>query len=369
MKKHIVIMLCIVLAAVLCISCGGYEVTEIPSTAEKASVVVDKKVGVLMPNKTDERWEHDAENIQKILEQDGYQVEVRFAENNPYIQINQIEGLLKDNVDCLVISAVESEKLQEVLEKAKEKNVSVIAYDRMVMDTDAVSYYATFDNKNVGVSIGTYIKEKENLEQLRKEGKHRTIEFFMGSPDDNNAKLVYQGVMEVLGEYLQDGTLVCVSGKVEFEDTCIAQWSKSLAEKNANQILNNDYKDRKLDIACCANDAICSGVIASLERQEYSEEDWPMITGQDAEVEAIKYILSGKQSMSVYKDARVLADKCATMVKAVLEGTVPEINYAEGYDNGKMKVPSYLCTSVVVDKENYKEILVDGGYYTESQLK
>ncbi len=369
MKKHIAVMLCIVLFSVLCISCGGYEVTEIPSTAEEETVVVNKKVGVLMPTKADERWEYDAENIQKALEQDGYQVEVRFAENNPYTQINQIAELLEENVDCLVVSSVESEKLQEVLEKAKEKKVAVIAYDRMLMGTDAVSYYATFDNKNIGISIGTYIKEKENLEQLRKEGKHRTIEFFMGSPDDNNAKLVYQGVMEVLDEYLEDGTLVCVSGKTKFEDTYIMRWSKTLAEKNASQILNNDYKEQKLDIACCANDAICSGVIASMEKEGYSKEDWPLITGQDAGVEAVKNIISGKQSMSVYKDTRVLADKCTTMVKAVLEGIVPEINNAEGYDNGEMMVPSYLCTSVVVDKENYKEILVDGGYYTESQLE
>lgn len=368
-KTHIAIILCIVLASVLCISCGSYEVSEIPATEVEDSIALGKKVGVLMPNKTDERWEYDAENIQKALEQDGYQVEVRFAKNNPYTQADQIAELLKDSVDCLVIASVDSEKLQNVLETAKNNDVSVIAYDRMLMGTDAVSYYATFDNKNVGVSIGTYIKEKENLDALREQGKYRTIEFFMGSPDDSNAQLVYEGVMDVLGEYLEDGTLVCASGKVKFEDTCIMQWSKNLAEKKASQILSENYKEQKLDIACSANDAIGSGIIASLEKQGYSKEEWPMLTGQDAGIEAVKSILDGKQSMSVYKDTRVLADKCATMVKAVLEGTVPEINYSEGYDNGKIKVPSYLCTSVVVDRENYNEILVDGGYYTESQLK
>lgn len=369
MKKHIAVLLCIVLVSIVCISCGGHEVTEIPATAEEEPVLLDKKVGVLMPTKTDERWEQDAKNIQKALEQAGYQVEVRFAENNPYVPVEQIEEMLRLEVDCLVIGLVDTEKIQEVLLKAKEQQIAVISYDRLLMDTEAVSYYATFDNKNIGVSMGTYIKEKENLEELRKTGEHRTIEFFMGSPDDNNAKLVYEGIMEILGEYLEDGTLVCNSGKIEFADTNILRWSRTLAEKNMDQILNQNYKKEKLDIACCANDTIAAGVLYSLERSGYSEEEWPLVTGQDAGIEAVKNIISGKQSMSVYKDTRVLADKCAMMVKAVLEGTMPEINYEEGYDNGSINVPTYLCTTVVVDKENYKEILIDGGYYTESQLE
>lgn len=369
MKKHIAVMLCFVLISIVCISCGGHEVTEIPATEEESAVLVDEKVGVLMPTKTDERWEQDAKNIQKALEQEGYQVEVRFAENNPYVQAEQIEEMLRSEVDCLVIGLVDSEKIQEALLKAKEQQVAVISYDRLLMDTEAASYYATFDNKSIGVSMGTYIKEKENLEQLRKEGEHRTIEFFMGSPDDNNAKLVYEGIMEILGEYLEDGTLVCNSEKTEFSDTNILRWSRTLAEKNMDQILNQNYKNEKLDIACCANDTIAAGVISSLEQNGYSEEEWPLITGQDAGVEAVKNIIAGKQAMSVYKDTRVLADKCTIMVKTVLEGTEPEINCEEGFDNGCINVPAYLCTTVVVDKENYKEILVDGGYYTESQLE
>lgn len=369
MKKYIALMLCLVLFSIVCISCGGHEVTEIPATEEERTVLTDGKVGVLMPTKTDERWEQDAKNIQKALEQDGYQVEVRFADNNPYAQAEQIEEMLYLGVDCLVIGLVDSGKIQEALLKVKAQKVPVISYDRLLMDTQAASYYATFDNKSIGISMGSYIKEKENLDELRGMGEYRTIEFFMGSPDDNNAKLVYEGIMEILGEYLEDGTLVCNSGKTEFADTNILRWSRVLTEKNADQILNRNYKKEKLDIVCCANDTIASGAIASLEDNGYSEEDWPLITGQDAGVEAVKSIISGKQAMSVYKDTRVLADKCVTMVKAVLEGTVPEINCEEGYNNGSINVPAYLCTTVVVDKENYKEILVDGGYYTESQLE
>lgn len=368
MKKNIAIALCLVLILFANISCGGRRVTEISATEKINTVLEDKKVGVLMPTKTDERWEQDAKNIQKALEQDGYRVEVCFAENNSCIQTKQMEKMLQDGIDCLVVGQVDTKMMKEVLQKAKAQQVAVISYDRLLMDTDALSYYATFDSKTVGFSIGTYIKEKVKLDELRKQKQHRTIEFFMGTSDDNNARLIYEGVMEVLGEYLKDGTLVCNSERIQFDVNYIWHWSGTLAEKNAFQILNQYYKEEKLDIACCASDTIAAGVISSLEQKGYSEEEWPLITGQDAGVKAVKNIISGKQAMTVYKDTRILADKCAGMVRAVLEGTKPEINCKEVY-NGRVNVPSYLCTTVVVDRDNYKEILVDGGYYTESQLE
>lgn len=370
MRRNIAVLLCIVLISAICISCGGYEVTEMPLEAvEEETVDVGKKVGVLMPTKTDERWEHDAENIKKALEASGYEVKVEFAENNSFTQEKQMQEMLEEQIDCLVISAVDSAVLLEELEKAKEENISIIAYDRLLMNTEAVSYYATFDNRSIGVSMGTYIKEQAQLDKLREQGGQKTIEFFMGSPSDNNAIIVYEGIMEVLGEYLIDGTLVSKSSKTEFEDSAVEGWSGEQAEKNATQILESHYKEDSLDIVCSANDTMASGVIASLEKCGYTQENWPIITGQDAGVEAVKNIIGGKQSMSVHKDTRVLADKCATMVKAVLEGTVPEINNENEYNNGKFKVKSYLCTPIVVDKKNYREILIDGGYYNEEELK
>lgn len=370
MKKSIAVVLCIIIFSALCISCGGYEVTEMPQEAAEDKVMeAGKKVGVLMPTKTDERWEYDAENIRKALESSGYEVMMEFAENNSYTQAEQMEEMLDKGVECLVVTSVDSQVLLGPLEKAKEKNVSVIAYDRLLMNTEAVSYYATFDNHSIGVSIGAYIREHAELDKVRENKGQKTIEFFMGDANDNNALIVYQGIMEVLGEYLEDGTLLCKSGKTEFEDISIMGWSNVLAEKDAVNLLTNYYKDISLDIACCANDTIAGGIIAALEESGYAQENWPIVTGQDAGVEAVKNIINGKQSMTVYKDTRVLADKCATMVKAVLEGTVPEINNKSEYDNGKFKVPSYLCTSVVVDKKSYKEIIVDGEYYNERQLK
>lgn len=371
MKKHIIVVTGVLFLSVLCMACRGNKVTEISETAENQQETTEekKKVGVLMPTKTDERWEYDAENIKKALEGYGYEVVVEFAVNNSYTQNNQMNEMLDEGVDCLVVSSINSEVLKDTLQRAKNMDVGVIAYDRLLMDTDAVSYYATFDNKGVGVSIGSYIKEKENLDEVRKQGKHKTIEFFMGSYDDNNALFVYDGIMQVLEEYLEDGTLVCKSKRTEFSDTAVMRWSPYIAEKDAIYTLRCHYKMENVDILCCANDSIASGIILALEKEGYTKENWPLLTGQDAGAEAVKNIIAEKQTMTVYKDTRLLADKCATMVKAELEGGKAEINNEDTYDNGVFKVPSYLCTGVAVDKENYKEILVDSGYYEMSQLK
>lgn len=331
-------------------------------------------IGLAMPTQSSERWINDAANMQKELEAKGYKVEVQFAEDDVQQQVSQIENLIAKDVDCLVVAAVDSSALVNALAQAKEKEIPVIAYDRLLMDTDAVSYYATFDNKGVGTKIGEYIKEKKELDKAKEAGESYTIEFFMGSPDDNNALFLYNGIMEVLQPYLDDGTLECKSGRTSFDDTCILRWSQETAQKNCEDILTANYAKEDLDIACTAFDGFAYGVRSALEGAGYSKDNtdskvWPLITGQDAELMATKNIIAGYQTMSIYKDTRLLADKCVSMVDACLKGTEPEINDTEQYDNGKLVVPSYLCEPQAVDKDNYKELLIDGKYYTEDQLK
>ena len=324
-----------------------------------------KKVGVAMPTQSSERWINDGANMKDQLEKLGYEVDLQYAEDDVQMQVSQIENMIASGVNCLVIASIDSSALVNVEAQAKEAGIPIIAYDRLLMDTDAVSYYATFDNKGVGTAIGKYIEEKKDLANT---SETYTIEFFMGSPDDNNAHMLYAGLMEVLQPYLDNGTLVCKSGRTSFDDTCILRWSQETAQQNCENYLTGFYADEDLDICATAFDGFAYGCKAALEGAGYTEENWPMITGQDAELMATKNIISGKQTMSIYKDTRLLASKCVTMVQAVLEGAEPEINDTEQYDNGKIVVPSYLCTPVAVDKDNYQEIIVDGGYYTEEQL-
>jgi len=328
-----------------------------------------KTVGVAMPTQSSERWINDGANMKKLLEEKGYKVELQYAEDDVQTQVSQIENLIASGVDCLVVASIDSTALVNTLSAAKEKGIPVIAYDRLLMDTDAVSYYATFDNKGVGTAIGKYIEEKKELKKAKEDGKSYTIEFFMGSPDDNNALFLYNGVMEVLQPYLDDGTLVCKTGRTSFEDTCILRWSQETAQQWCENYLSGYYADEKLDIACSAFDGFAYGIRSALEGAGYVVgEDWPMITGQDAELMAVKNIISGHQTMSIYKDTRLLAGKCVTMVQAVLEGAEPEINDTEQYNNGKLVVPSYLCQPVAVDLDNYQKEIIDGGYYTKEEL-
>lgn len=302
------------------------------------------------------------------LEALGYEVLDQFAEDDVQQQVSQVENMIAQNVDCLVIAAVDSGALTTVEAAAKEAGIPIIAYDRLLMDTDAVSYYATFDNEGVGTVIGQTIEEKANLKEVQANGEHLTIEFFMGSPDDNNALMLYNGLMGVLQPYLDDGTLVCNSGRTSFEDTCILRWSQETAQQWCENYLASFYANEDLDIAASAFDGFSYGIKAALENAGYTADNWPIISGQDAELMACKNIMAGTQTFSIYKDTRLLAEKCVTMVEAVVNGIEPEINDETTYDNGVLVVPSYLCTPVSVDADNMQELIVDGGYYTQDQL-
>lgn len=379
-RKLLSAIVCVAMVASLLVGCspktttdqgttGTTESTDSTKTTDTAKSGEKFKVGVAMPTQSSERWIKDGDNMKSQLEALGYDVELQYAEDDVQAQVSQIENLIANGADALVIAAVDSSALVNVLAQAKQNNIPVIAYDRLLMDTDAVSYYATFDNKGVGTAIANYIVEAKDLKNAKAQGKSYTIEFFMGSPDDNNALFLYNGVMEVLQPYLDDGTLVCKSGRTSFDETCILRWSQETAQQNAENYLSGFYADgTKLDIACSAFDGFAYGIKAALEGAGYTSADWPLITGQDSELMATKNIVAGTQTMSIYKDTRLLAEKCVSMVKAVLEGTEPEINDTEQYNNNVITVPSYLCTPVAVDKNNYKEVLIDGGYYTEDQI-
>ncbi len=395
-KKLLSALLSAAMVATLLVGCGGAEVAapaeapaeaeaeapaeaeaEAPAEAEaEAEAPADasgagKKVAVAMPTQSSERWINDGANMKAQLEELGYEVDLQYAEDDVQMQVSQIENMIAAGAQCLVIAAIDSDALVNVEAQAKEAGIPVIAYDRLLMNTDAVSYYATFDNKGVGTKIGEYIKANaggEGLDAVKAAGESMTIEFLMGSPDDNNALMLYNGLMEVLQPYLDDGTLVCNSGRTSFDDTCILRWSQETAQQNLENYLTGFYADEDLDIVASAFDGFAYGAKAALEGAGYTEANWPLITGQDAELMATKNIIAGTQTMSIYKDTRLLASKCVTMVQAVLEGSEPEINDTEQYNNGSIVVPSYLCEPVAVDVNNYKEIIVDGGYYTEEQL-
>lgn len=339
------------------------------SGGNSESVDADQiKVGVSMPTKSLQRWNQDGANMKKILEEKGYEVELEYAENKTELQISQIENMVTKGVDILVIAAIDGSSLTNVLDSAKEEGVEVIAYDRLIMNTDAVSYYATFDNYKVGAIQGEYIEDKLGL----KEGDGPfNLEIATGPLDDNNVKFFFSGAMDVLQKYIDNGQLVVRSGQVTMEQTATPDWDEQEAQARMDNILTAYYTDEIIDAVLCSNDSVSLGVQSALKSAGYgtSEKPMPIITGQDANISNVKAIIAGDQSMSVFKDTRALADKVTEMIDAIVNGKEVEVNDTGTYNNGVKIVPSYLLEPQFVDKSNYKELLIDSDYYTEDELK
>ena len=346
MKK----ILCVLLCAMLVLASVG---------------ALAEKVGVSMPTKDLQRWNQDGANMEAMLKDAGSEVELQFGANDVQQQLSQVETMIDNGCEVLVIAAIEGSSLGSALEKAGEKGIPVIAYDRLLMQSDAVSYYATFDNYMVGTVQGTYVKDTLDLDNA--EGPFN-IEFTAGDPGDNNAGFFFNGAMDVLKPYIESGKLNVVSGQTEFTDVATPTWKTEVAQQRAENILSSYYADgTELDAWLCSNDSTALGVTNALEANYTGK--WPIITGQDCDIQNTKNMIAGKQSMSVFKDTRTLAAQVVKMVGQILSGEEVDVNDTETYDNGVKVVPSFLCEPVFANADNYKELLIDSGYYTEDQLQ
>ncbi len=337
--------------------------TETVAAAE--TVAAGGLIGVAMPTKDLQRWNQDGTNMKEQLEAAGYEVELQYASNDVATQNSQIETMISNGCQLLVIASIDGEALGTVLQQAKDASIPVIAYDRLIMNSDAVSYYATFDNYMVGTKQGEYIVDALDLDNA--EGPFN-MEIFTGDPGDNNAKFFYGGAMDVLQPYVDAGKLVVKSGSVDFADVATAAWSTETAQARMEAIISSYYADgTPLDVVLCSNDSTALGVENALDAN-YSGE-WPVITGQDCDIANVKNMIAGKQSMSIFKDTRDLATQVVSMVDAIMTGSEAPVNDTKSYDNGTGVIPSYLCEPVFADVNNYKELLIDSGYYTEDALK
>jgi putative multiple sugar transport system substrate-binding protein len=329
----------------------------------------NKLIGVAMPTQSLQRWNQDGANMKTQLEAKGYKVDLQYANNDVNTQVQQLENMVTKGCKVLVIASIDGSALSDVLKKATDQKIKVIAYDRLIMQTPNVDYYATFDNFKVGVIQGQYIETALGL----KDGKGPfNIELFAGSPDDNNAKLFNEGAMSIIQPYIDKGKLVVTSGQTEFTKIAIQAWDSGKAQARMDNLITANYANgKKLDVVLSPNDSIAIGVVASLKNNGYGSADkaYPVLTGQDCDKTAVKNMIAGYQSMSIFKDTRTLAAKVVEMVDAVLQGKDAPTNDTKTYDNGVKVVPSFLCDPVFADINNYKDLLIKSGYYTEADLK
>ena len=322
------------------------------------------KVGVSMPTKDLQRWNQDGDYMKAELEKAGYEVDLQYAANDVATQLSQVENMINSGCKVLVIAAIEGSSLGEALDMAEAKNIPVIAYDRLLMESDTVDYYATFDNYMVGTIQGEFVRDQLDLDNA--DGPFN-LEITAGDPGDNNALFFYQGAMDVLNPYIESGKLVVVSGQTEFSDVATASWKTENSQARAETILSSFYADgTNVDAWLCSNDSTALGVANALAANYTG--NYPIITGQDCDIANVKNMLDGKQSMSVFKDTRTLAAQVVKMVGQILNGETVDVNNTDTYDNGKKVVPSYLCEPVFADIDNYQTILIESGYYQESDL-
>lgn len=365
MKKLIALIMVLALALSL-VACGGGSSSGTTDQAKDESVMI----GVSMPTQSLQRWNQDGDNMKAMLEKAGYKVDLQYGGDNDIpTQVSQIENMITEGCKVLVIAAIDGSSLTEVLKQAKEQNIPVIAYDRLIMNSDAVSYYATFDNFQVGVMQGQYI---ETALDLKNKTGPFNIELFTGDPADNNATFFFSGAMSILQPYIDKGVVVVPSGQTTQAQVSTADWKSENAQSRMENIITSvgySPKGKKLDAVMCSNDSTALGATTALVSVGYTAADIPIITGQDCDKANTKNMIAGLQSMSVFKDTRTLASKVVEMVDAIVKGTQPEINDTKTYDNGTGIIPSYLCAPVVCTKDNYKELLIDSGYYTEADLQ
>lgn len=324
-------------------------------------------VGIAMPTKSSARWIDDGNNMVKQLEKAGYKADLQYAEDDIPTQVSQIENMMVKGVNVLVIAAIDGTTLTNALENANAADIKVIAYDRLIRDSEYVDYYATFDNTKVGV-----LQAESLVKGMQARGKGPyNVELFGGSPDDNNAYFFYNGAMSVLQPLIDKGEIKILSGQTGMGKVGTLRWDGATAQARMDNLLSANYTKERLDGVLSPYDGISIGVLSSLKGVGYGSGDMPMpiVTGQDSEVPSVKSILAGEQYSSIFKDTRQLAEVTVGMVKALLEGSEPQINDTKTYDNGKKVVPAYLLQPVTVDKSNWEKVLIDSGYYQKNQVQ
>ena len=335
----------------------------------------DKTIGVAMPTKSSERWIADGNNVKEQLEALGYTVDLQYAEDDIPTQVNQIDNMITQGADVLIIASIDGTALTSQLESAAENGIPVIAYDRLIRDSKNVDYYTTFDNFEVGVQQATSLVTGLGL--LDASGAATdvagplNIELFAGSPDDNNATFFFNGAMSILQPLIDDGTLVVKSGQTDFQTVATLRWDPATAQARMENLLTSTYSGGdKVAGVLSPYDGLSIGILGALKGVGYgtSDQPWPIVTGQDAEIGSVKSIIGLEQYSTIYKDTRELAKVTVAMTDALLKGEKPEVNDTETYDNGLKVVPSYLLASQIITVENYQEILIDGGYWTEEDL-
>jgi D-xylose transport system substrate-binding protein len=303
------------------------------------------KIGFSIDDLRVERWAKDRDYFTEAAGKLGAKVFVQSADASEQKQMSQIENLISRGVDVLVIVPYNATVLQNAIKEAKKAKIKVLSYDRLILNAD-IDAYISFDNKAVGEM------QARGVVAVKPKGNYYLLG---GAPTDNNAKMLREGQMAVLQPLIDKGDIKVV-GK---------QWVKDWSPSEALAIVENALtaNGNKIDGIVASNDATAGGAIQALAAQKLSGK--VPVSGQDADLAAVKRVIAGSQTMTVYKPLKVIATEAAKLAVQLVRGEKPAFNGQ--YDNGFKKVDTLLLKPTPLTKAN-ADILVKDGFYTEAQL-
>lgn len=380
MKKLLSLLLILVLSVTVFAACGKKETaTDTPATTEKADVKADEPkadgtidIGIVLPTKEEPRWVQDEARFKAALEGTDKSVEILFSQGDSAREKQNVETLIAKGIKVLIITPQDGAAAAAAVEAAKAEGITVISYDRLVTNTDAVDYYITFNSVSVGEAQGQYLVDK------LAGGTGEKLYLYAGAATDNNAFLFFEGAWNKLQPKIADGTFVVQNSSkaVEYKDKA------TLTREEMGQIIEQITTDWKPEVAkskaeshitaappsgktfiLAPNDGTARSIYDQFAKEDGVE---IFVTGQDAEIPSIQYVIEGKQSMSVLKDVRDLVAGAIGTATDVLDGKTIETNGS--YDNGKVQVPAKDIKVITVTQDNVKATIIESGYYEASEF-
>jgi D-xylose transport system substrate-binding protein len=303
------------------------------------------KIGLLLADLNIERWDKDREYFLLKSKELNYETMVGDALNREYLQIAQADSMIKAGAKILVIIPVDGDSAAIIVEHAHKNGVKVIAYDRLIMNCD-LDAYVSYDNDMIGKIMGLYTTLTF---------KRGTIAYIGGPKSDNNSDAIRKGLMQVLKPYFRDKLIAVVC------DTFVNSWSAAESKRILHNFL---VKNKCPDVIFTANDELAGGVIDELEEQGLAGK--VMVTGQDADLKACRNIVAGKQTLTVFKPVRVLAERAVQLASGLI-GDIPFLTITEVY-NGKVNVQSLVLVPMPVDVKNIRNSVIREGYHTEEEI-
>jgi len=377
MKKMLIVSIALaVIGSLAFVSCGKKAAEAAPQGADAKGQTL---IGIAMPETTVQRWVKDGNQLKAEAEKRGYKAELQFGNGEQPLQNQQIQSFLTQGAKVLVVGCLNDGVASVVAEAGRDK-VAVIAYDRIIQNSDQYDYYITFNNFKVGVLQGQGLEAGLNLASATTAAP-KYITLFAGSPTDGNAFFFFDGAMSVLNPYIEKGVLKVVGpypktskDTANFTRIATEGWLAPNAKTRMENLLSNDAQKVTLDAVLAPNDTLARAIIEALKADAKYRTKLPVISGQDAEIDSLVAIRNGEQYMTVFKDTNKLAEAAIILADAIAKGQTPSIPGAvlasgdlkEIGNTGKKYVNAYLLDPIAITKAN-SNVPVDAGFYTAEE--